>query len=416
MILSISRKVYNEFMKNGNVRKMLTTLSAFAAACCIWLPNVHRAYKVAISDYFSENGIAEKTHRIAQWHREVWSDPLRRTDALKQMQLRNPEWDFMTRTYLVLSFTSMALSEPDFTAQALEIVDTIINNTLNLEQKRGHEYFLMGYGRSNFWNKSSCTAVRSIFVDGEIALMMAARRLVEEHHGYAADMKQRVELMMHQMKKSPVLCGESYPDECWMFCNSVAVAAIALEDVLDTAGNDGFIQAWLHQAETRLTHKETGLLISAFDRNGKPASVGFGPEGSSIWMVSHMLKFVDSSYALDQYQRAKKELGRNFLGFGYSREWPVSAVGQPDIDSGPDIPFLKASASASGLAILAASTFCDTTYIRELLTTLRYAGFPESKNGTVRFCASNPVGDAVLLYSLVQGPLLREAQSRRGAL
>jgi len=44
------------------------------------------------------------------------------------------------------------------------------------------------------------------------------------------------------------------------------------------------------------------------------------------------------------------------------------------------------------------------------MTSLNAAGFPVRKNGTLRYQASNPVGDAVLLYALVQGPLWEKAK------
>ena len=37
-----------------------------------------------------------------------------------------------------------------------------------------------------------------------------------------------------------------------------------------------------------------------------------------------MLQIVDETFVRDQYELARQHLGRSFLGFGYSREWPVS--------------------------------------------------------------------------------------------
>jgi hypothetical protein len=47
-----------------------------------------------------------------------------------------------------------------------------------------------------------------------------------------------------------------------------------------------------------------------------------------------------------------------------------------------------------------------------------FAGFPQVRDGRMRFCASNQVGDAVLLYSTVAGPLweLIRERSRGGAM
>jgi hypothetical protein len=36
------------------------------------------------------------------------------------------------------------------------------------------------------------------------------------------------------------------------------------------------------------------------------------------------------------------------------------------------------------------------------------AAFPSRKNGRLKYCASNPVGDAALLYASVLGPLWKK--------
>ena len=112
------------------------------------------------------------------------------------------------------------------------------------------------------------------------------------------------------------------------------------------------------------------------------------------------------------YQRAKHELAGRVVGFGYAREWPASSWGTPDVDSGPIIPGLEISLGSSGQALLAATTFEDAEFTRELLTSLNFGGFPVSSHGELRYAASNAVGDAMVLYSLVQGPLWDEIRKR----
>jgi hypothetical protein len=155
-------------------------------------------------------------------------------------------------------------------------------------------------------------------------------------------------------------------------------------------------------ARTKLIDSKTGLLISSFTLDGQHLD---GPEGSSIWLVAHCLRVVDEKFARDQYERARKELGREVLGFGYSREWPVSWEGPRDIDSGVVVPGLEASAGGSGLAFIGASSFGDVDFLRELHSSLDMAAFPVEENGRLKYCASNPVGDAAILYSMVLGPL-----------
>jgi hypothetical protein len=384
------------------------TAAAFSLviAAALWLPLLHLFFKADVSDYYCDEGIAPKARELAAEQLMLWTDPAQRADAIARMRASNAEWDFMGRTYLVLSLANMALREPAKKTQYLDIMDRIIDETVRLEKEEGIYHFLMPYARTGHFISSS---KRSIFQDGEIALMLAARRLVEEKEEYRPLLTDRVETMTAQMKESPVLCGESYPDECWMFCNSVALAAIRIADVLDDSDHSEFMEQWIETAKKELVHKETGLLISYCSFGGSPYD---GPEGSSIWMIAHCLQIVDPQFAQDQYGRAKAELAGRTLGFGYAREWPESWKNPADVDSGPIIPLLEISAGSSGLAFVAASAFNDREYLSGLLTSLNYGGFPVRKKGRLRYCASNQVGDAVLLYSMVLGPLWDEVTGR----
>jgi hypothetical protein len=76
-----------------------------------------------------------------------------------------------------------------------------------------------------------------------------------------------------------------------------------------------------------------------------------------------------------------------------------------DIDSGLVIPGLGISAGGSGLAFIGASSFKDLNFLKRLHTTVDFAGFPSKKEGRLKYCASNQVGDAVMLYACTLGPI-----------
>jgi len=122
---------------------------------------------------------------------------------------------------------------------------------------------------------------------------------------------------------------------------------------------------------------------------------------------------VDEPFARDQYQRARRELSRELGGFAWSREWPKSWEGMLDIDSGAVIPVLEISAGGSGLAFVGASSFDDRAFLTRLHTTVEFAGFPRRQAGRLKYCASNAVGDSVMLYSCVLGPLWEKVQQSR---
>src|SRR5262245_46622417 len=131
-------------------------------------------------------------------------------------------------------------------------------------------------------------------------------------------------------------------------------------------------------AKQTLVHPESGLLTASFTTKGKSID---GREGSTLWMVGHCLQILEEAFALDQYHRARKELGETLLGFGYAHEWPGSWHGPADVDSGPIIPVLNISAGSSGLAFIGASAFGDEPYLKSLSATLDFAAFPKRKSG-----------------------------------
>ena len=373
-------------------------LMALLVATAVWLPCVHLLFG---RGHASRNTAEPSPHAkaLAARHLELWTKPELRRVELERMRVSNAEWDFMGRTFLVLSLAEMSLREPARRAENLRVMDEIIDETLRLERDEGLYFFLMPYAKARPFLQQPA---RSQFLDGEIAMMLAARRLVEEKPAYRAAMTERIELMIARMKKSPVLSAESYPDECWTFCNAIALAAIKAAERLDGADHSAFLRDWIAVMRTKLIHPETGLLVSSYTLDGKPLD---GPEGSSIWLVAHCLRLLDEDFAADQFRRARKELGRDLMGFAWSREWPESWRGPLDIDSGAVIPLLDASAGGSGLAFVGARSFGDDEYYTKLRASLDFAAFPVRRDDGVRYCASNLVGDAVLLYAEVLGPL-----------
>ena len=381
-------------------RRILPGIFALLLAAALWLPSLHWFYSDNVDEFYLADGVPSKAQQLVDRQFHLWTDPELKSRILGDMRKSNAEWDFMGRSFLVWSLANMALREPKLKPQCLNVIDQIIEETLKLEEREGIYHFLMPYAKVRpFVLKPA----RSQFLDGEIALMLAARRIIEEKGEYRILMQERVNVMVERMKQSPVLSAESYPDECWTFCNAVSLAAIRLSDYLDSGNNHSeFLGQWVTTARQKLLHPETKLLISSYTIDGDPID---GPEGTTIWLVAHCLQIVDEEFANDQYKRAKKELERSFLGFGFSREWPVAWKGPRDIDSGAVIPVLEISAGASGLAFIGAAAFQDTEFLASLVASLEFAGFPTQKEGGLIYSASNQVGDAVLLYSTVLGPI-----------
>jgi hypothetical protein len=248
-------------------------------------------------------------------------------------------------------------------------------------------------------------------VDGEVALMLGLRCLVEDKPSYREELDRRIREIVSRMEASPSLSAESYPDECWTFCNVTALSALRVSDCLNGTDHGGLVRRWIAYAKANLVDPRTGLLISAYRLNGQRI---YAPEGSSIWYVSHHLRLLDESFGRQQYDLAKKHLAGRFLGFAFAREWPPGLEDQMDVDSGLVVPLLGASVGSSGLAFIAAGTYGDVDFLRSLAGGVQAFGFPVEADGGLKYAAGNQVGDAVMLYGLTVGPAWQKvAEGRR---
>lgn len=387
-------------MAASKLRTAARVLFATVVAAVLWVPNLHFFFRVDLrearrADGPMLSGLAER--RV---------DALReKSSGVDRMRAVNPEWDFMTRTYTVLGLANLALEDPRSRASRLADIDRVLDDTLAFERERGDFDFMMAYARRGPFVDPDA---RSLFIDGEMLVMLSARNLVAPDARYATLARERAARVERAMTRSPSMSGESYPNECWTFCNTTALAGLRMLDRAEGTDHGDLLRAWLAYARAHLVEPRTGLLVSSYTYEGATLD---GPEGSSLWMSAHNLLLVDEAFARDQYARAKKELSREVFGFAWAREWPVAVPGRPDVDSGPIVPILDASAGSSGLALLGASAFGDGAFLGGLLSSMELAAFPERTNGRVRYRASNEVGDAVTLYALSFGPLWDRVRS-----
>jgi hypothetical protein len=362
-------------------------------ATALWLPLLHHVFAV------DHARLAQQL--AARQARVMLADASPDRAVLRRV---NPEWDLMSRTFVALAFTNLALTEPARAGEHLAVADAAIEQTLRDERMARDQFVLPYFNRAPLRDPAG----RSLFVDGELALMLAARQLVSPRADFVAPLRERVDLVTAQFERAPLLLPESYPDEGWTFCNSIALAALTLSDRVDGRDHSALRARWLASAKAHLVDPRTGLLVSSFTFDGVTRD---GPEGSTLWLSAHMLQLVDADFAQEQYERARKALIGQALGFAWAAEWPVTERNVDDVDSGPTIPFVNANAGSSGLALVGAGAFDDATVLDQLVTSLQFAAFPQRDGDGLRFAAGNQLADAVLLYSLVEGPLWQRAAS-----
>ncbi|MEQ1565054.1 MAG: hypothetical protein ABMA64_05405 [Myxococcota bacterium] len=353
--------------------------------------------------------IEERARSLLEQQVAAANDPEARAEVVRELRGFNPEWDLMHRTFLALSLVDRALLVPEEADRLLPVIDGLVNAQIADQRQFGDGYFLLDYAAARpFLDPSGA----SVFVDGEIALVLGARRFVRDEPQVAAEHRARVEALAAQFERSPALLPESYPDEAWLFCNTNALVAMRMADVLDGTDHSDLIARWVARARAERVDPRTGLLGSEFTWSGAPLD---GAEGSSLWLVLTNLRLLDDAFAHEQYELARASLVDDLFGFGYAREWPESAVGAVDVDSGPIVPLIDASPSSSGFALLAARAFGDEGTYRTLARALGAADVVVALDPRLAELAANPMGDVILLHALTTGPLWERIGAGRPA-
>lgn len=213
--VEISRSVrIKPVMKSDFIRKRVMLLFALTVGALVWWPLVHLLFKPRSGGLPPLTGLSITARELAARHVHLWSDSELRLHELERMRRTNAEWDFMGRSFLVWSLAEMSLREPASGAANRLIMDQIIAETFKIEADRGQTAFLMPYARANPYKVQPA---RSLFVDGEIALMVGLRRLIGDSEDLKRVMVERVQVIESRMRSSSVLAVESYPDECWLF-------------------------------------------------------------------------------------------------------------------------------------------------------------------------------------------------------
>ncbi len=337
----------------------------------------------------------ERGQALLTSNEAAWQDQDHTVAALHSA---NPEFDMLWRMFTVLAACDRALATPDEADRWLALADDMIRDTDAVATQRGQRHFLLGYADHQAWRQPEAG---SLFVDGEIAVMVAARRAVRDEP-WLAQLGQR---WTQRVEQDFALAGndlpESYPNEAWAFCITTALVALHINDVVEGTDHSALISRYTDRMRSDLVDASTGLIGSDWAVSGDALD---GTEGSSVWWVSTGLLLLDPDLATAQYDGAHDALIGGLPGIAWSREWPGQAHGS-DIDSGPIVPFFDASPAASGFALVASSAHGDDATRARLVRAIRAADVLLRVDPRLSQMAEAPMGDAIIAFGLGFGPL-----------
>src|ERR1700722_2444643 len=184
----------------SRIERIVTGLAALMIAAVIWLPCLHLLFAKSVSTFYVKEGLSPKARALAARQIQLWADPRLREQELNRMRVSNAEWDFMGRSYLVWLLANVGLRDPALKQACLQTMDRIIDETLQLEKQKGIYFFLMPYAKDRPY---VVQPAHSLFLDGEIALMLASRRVLEEKPEYKSMLTERVNLIVSGLQRSP---------------------------------------------------------------------------------------------------------------------------------------------------------------------------------------------------------------------
>jgi hypothetical protein len=190
---------------------------------------------------------------------------------------------------------------------------------------------------------------------------------------------------------------EAYPGQAWPVDSTVAVAALRLHDRLLGPRFGPVVDRWVAEARRRVD-PGTGLLPH------RAAPRVEGARGSSQSVIQRFLPEIDPDWAESQYRRFRRLFVVTRLGQPGVREYPPGEGGAGDVDSGPLV--LGVSASASVVTMGAARAHGDDALAGPLTALGEAVGMPLRFGSTKSYLLGMmPIGDAFLAWSAATRPV-----------
>ncbi len=210
------------------------------------------------------------------------------------------------------------------------------------------------------------------------------------------DVRRRARALLAAFAASNTGLLESYPGQTWP-CDSV-VAMAALHEaarLVQLGGLQSTTQRWLAQLDA-VRDPATGLLAH---RTTPSATVLAGPRATSQSIVQAFWpSIVGAEAARAEWSTYVETFVDRRLGVVGVREYPPGVAGVGDIDSGPLL--LGLSASASVVTLAAARAHGDQALATDLDRGAELVGSGVTVLGQRRYAAGRlPVGDAFLVWA-----------------
>ncbi|MFV0429443.1 MAG: hypothetical protein ACK5KO_08460 [Arachnia sp.] len=296
-------------------------------------------------------------------------------DVAPDMQLQFPEGEFFTWTMTGLAAVNLAEAGVDISANRA-LLDRAVAAT-------GAQEMAQRFGQQEPLDHGA-------FYHGWRLLLLEQQAQLSEDPDLVAAAAAEAQRIVSAIDASPDGLVTSYPGRSWPCDNVVAMAAVHRVSALrPVPGLAETTDRWLEKLEQH-RDESTGLWVHE--------SGGDLPRGSSQSIIQTFLPDISAALAETQWQRYRSAFLVAAVGLIGFREYPIGQQGDGDVDSGPLLFGVSASASAVSLAAarvngdLAVATNLDRE--AELLG-LTLPAFP----GRSFALGQLPIGDAFVAWA-----------------
>ena len=310
------------------------------------------------------------------------------------------EWAIYSCSMTCKALANIATIYPEFRETAIKHIPSIINIALSdtiraYDTRRWGEDALDGIDG----NKSHLSYYSHVaWMIGEFKRIGDDGRFDKIYHSFCEAMNRRI-------TDSPILNLPTYPYES-IYIPDMLVAIVALSDYakLHNGRYQETVDAWIHKAKSEWMDPQTGLLTSYLSEDGTCSSE---IRGSYSALNTYYLSLIDTAFASEQYQHLKKHFLQTSPAVGIKEYRDRTCRFAFDVDAGPII--LNLSASATAFAIGCATSLNDKELRNQLLRTAEIAGTTFTWGNKSHYLLAQPVlvGEAITLALRTSTPRFR---------
>ena len=198
----------------------------------------------------------------------------------------------------------------------------------------------------------------------------------------------------------------SYIDSTWPADEVMCVASLAIHDRIYIPRYDTIIKEWVQKIKGDLDGN--GLIPHQVD--ARSSEIIESARGSSMSLMLAFLNDIDPTFARQQFEIYKKEFVDLRFGLPGIREYPKGTEGEGDVDSGPVIFGIGASATIVGMRVF--NEYDDRPVPVAIRNGIESFGMPVNFNGRKEYLFGMlPMADAFIAWAHASDPMFEKSNS-----